>query len=169
MTTQEFITRNFGVSSTKDRQCSSVFADHDGNMYSYGYHYPLLFTVGGKAFRNVAGYSNSTAKHINWAGGHDAIDVELTGDNQYSWRNSENAAKVPHLLYMRHAYGGVKDAATAKKLDRAILKAIKKDLTAQRDNITETMASKKRQDTQVYKWLQFDLDRVTRSLERLEA
>jgi hypothetical protein len=41
--------------------------DTDGNIYSYGRHYPLLFEVEGLTFVNVAGYSNTTSKHISWA------------------------------------------------------------------------------------------------------
>jgi hypothetical protein len=153
MTTQEFITKNIGVASERDRKCSSVFADHSGNIYSYGYHYPLLFKVGELTFRNNTGYSNTTAKHINWAGQADrgAIDVWLSGCNQYSWRNSENAHKVPALLYALEHYAtkGVDD----KPLIEEIMRAVFADLEAELVDINERIASKKRTDTQIYKSL----------------
>jgi len=147
MTTAQFISKNFGVPSTKERHCSSVFADQDGNIYSYGYHYPVLFTIDGVAFRNNSGYSNSTSKHISWAGsystGVQSIDVWLDGCNQYSWRNSENAAKVPHLLYLQK-YG--KDA----KLTRQLKKAILRDLQNEKADIQDRIDSKKRTNTAIY-------------------
>jgi hypothetical protein len=77
MTTKQFIDDTFGVPSNTNRKCSSVFADTDGNIYSYGYHYPLLFKVDGLTFRNTSGYSTTTAKHISYCSRFDAIDVEL--------------------------------------------------------------------------------------------
>lgn len=77
MTTKDFISQNIDSIPNKDKYCSSVFQSMDGNFYSYGYHYPLLFKVDGQWYRNTTGYSNSTAKHINWADGHGAIDVDL--------------------------------------------------------------------------------------------
>lgn len=163
MTTREFINKNIGVPSPKDRQCSSVFADRSGNLYSYGYHYPLLFKVGNKLFRNVTGYSNSTAKHINWAGDNNAIDVCLSGCNQYSWRNSENADKVPNLLYLR-GYGDING-----DLDQKLMQAIIADLKAEIADILERMNSKKRHDTQVYKMLENEMQHAIKQLERARA
>ena len=153
MTTAEFIQKNFGVPITKDRKCSSVFADNDGNIYSYGYHYPLLFKVGELTFRNNTGYSNTTAKHINWAGGVDplAIDVLVSGCNQYSWRNQENAKKVPALLYAMSHYAtkGVDD----KPLEAELMRAVFADLEAELVDINSRIATKKRTDTQIYRSL----------------
>lgn len=67
MTTRDFIAQTYNTTSNRDRHCSSVFTDHDGNVYSYGYHYPLLFEVAGRTFINTMGYSSTTAKHIAWA------------------------------------------------------------------------------------------------------
>lgn len=67
MTTRDFIRKNFTVVAGDTRHCSSVIADSHGNIYSYGPHYPLLFTAGGLKFRNVRGYSATTGKHIGWA------------------------------------------------------------------------------------------------------
>lgn len=146
MTTAQFISKNFGVASAKDRSCSSVWADHNGNIYSYGYHYPLLFEIGGLIFRNRTGYSNTTARHIHWASGFGAIDVWLSGCNMYSWSNAENHDKVPALL--RHAWPDM-PAATLTALKQAIMA----DLSAELDNINERIASKKRTNTQVYQML----------------
>lgn len=81
MTTRDFIARTYNTTATRDRQCSSVFTDYDGNVYSYGYHYPLLFNIGGLDFINVQGYSSTTARHIHWARQAEpyAIEVELRG------------------------------------------------------------------------------------------
>lgn len=87
MTTQEFIAKTYGTTNDKwgrygyERWCSSVKTDRDGNVYSYGHHYPLLFKVGGLDFLNTTGYSNTTSKHINWArqARPNAIEVELRG------------------------------------------------------------------------------------------
>lgn len=68
MTTADFIAKTFNTTNDKwgrygyERRCSSVFTDRDGNVYSYGYHYPLLFTIGGLTFINTTGYSSTTAK-----------------------------------------------------------------------------------------------------------
>jgi hypothetical protein len=67
MTTQEFIARTFNTTSDRERHCSSVFTDHNGTVYSYGYHYPLAFNVDGLNFINARGYSSSTGRHISWA------------------------------------------------------------------------------------------------------
>lgn len=151
MTTRDFISNNFGVASTKDRQCSSVFADHDGNIYSYGYHYPLLFTVDGVTFRNCVGYSNTTAKHISWAGGQGAVDIWVSGCNQYSWRNPENVNKVPAILYHLNAYSE-QDASNYKAVTR-LKKAILSDLNDEIVDIYERLSAKKRTDTAIYRSL----------------
>lgn len=81
MTTAQFIARTYDTEATRERFCSSVFTDYEGNVYSYGYHYPLLFKVEGLDILNVNGYSNTTAKHINWArqAVSNPIEVELRG------------------------------------------------------------------------------------------
>ena len=87
MTTAQFIERTYNTKNDKwgrygyDRRCSSVMTDKEGNVYSYGYHYPLLFRIGGLNFVNTTGYSNTTARHIHWArqAVSDYIEVELNG------------------------------------------------------------------------------------------
>lgn len=138
MTTREFITKAFN-GETKKRECSSVFADGNNDIYSYGYHYPLLFRVGGKTVRNVRGYSNTTARHIMWSRDVEAIDIHtlhgfrLTGDD---------ASIIAELIKGQKEYIA---------------------------SIERQMAAKKRKNTQVYEWLQFDLDRATENLRKLEA
>ena len=87
MTTAEFIYKTYGTTNSRwgrhgyERWCSSVLTDKDGNAYSYGYHYPLLFKVEGLDILNVTGYSNTTAKHISWAwrAVSNPVEVELRG------------------------------------------------------------------------------------------
>ena len=50
-----------------DTRHGNLFTDGNGTMYSYGFHYPLLFEVNGLKFINAMGYSNTTAKHISHA------------------------------------------------------------------------------------------------------
>lgn len=81
MTTAQFIAKTYNTTATRERRCSSVFTDYEGNVYSYGYHYPLAFNIDGLDFINTSGYSSTTAKHIMWAreavSAH--IEVELNG------------------------------------------------------------------------------------------
>lgn len=65
MTTKDFIKKALTGETRKDF-CSSVYRYGD-TVYSYGYHYPLARIINGKVFVNNRGYSNTTAKHINWA------------------------------------------------------------------------------------------------------
>jgi hypothetical protein len=138
MTTRDFIAKTYGVESSRDRQCSSVFADMKGNIYSYGYHYPLLFKVCGKWYVNTAGYSVTTAKHIGWAWSacdYNAIGVELNRDD-------------------------VQTIARTYLDDEIKLTTIKGALARQIGGIKAEMASKKRKDTMVYKFLELDLEKV---------
>jgi len=64
MTNEDYVRKNAFVPNT---QHGHLFTDNNGTMYSYGYHYPLLFKVNGLTFVNVAGYSHTTAIHINHA------------------------------------------------------------------------------------------------------
>lgn len=74
MQTVDFIYNHIprlGYATFPDRQCSSV-SYWGGVLYSYGHHYPLMFYVQARdgnrvLFVNTSGYSNTTAKHINWA------------------------------------------------------------------------------------------------------
>lgn len=147
MTTADFIAKTYNTPSDKDRHCSSVFTDRDGTVYSYGYHYPLAFRVAGLDFINTQGYSSTTAKHTSWAWravGYDSIGVIL-------WRDE---ARVIADRY----------ASETDKL-RAIESALEREL----DTIQQAMDGKKRKDTQVYHWLQYNYDKVQANLTRVEA
>jgi hypothetical protein len=158
MTTQEFIKKTYGVTSDRGRHCSSVIADNQGNIYSYGQHYPLLFSVGGLTFRNCTGYSNTTSRHISLAGGHDAIDVWLSGCNLSTWNSPENAKKVPQLLHLS-GHGMTPVIETMLKM------AIVEDLDAELADIKERMASKKRKDTKTFNALEDELTDCDRRIE----
>lgn len=54
-----------GVIKTNYKRVSSVFLEN-GVFYSYGYHYPLMIKTSAGWVVNDRGYSNTTAKHINW-------------------------------------------------------------------------------------------------------
>jgi hypothetical protein len=47
-----------------------------GILYSYGHHYPLAWKINGQLFRNIQGYSITTAKHIGQV--YPAMDIKLT-------------------------------------------------------------------------------------------
>lgn len=137
MTTGEFINKAFN-GKTKKTHCSSVIADSNGDLFSYGYHYPLLFRVKGRAIRNVRGYSNTTAKHISWTRDIDAIDV--------------------HTLYGFRLVGNTE----------SILYELIKGQQQYIESIQDQMNSKTRKDTQVYKWLEYDLTRANDNLKFLK-
>ena len=82
MRTEDFIAKNRLASDGISRTCASVCSDGHGNIYSYGYHYPLLVKVGNAHFVNDAGYSATTAKHIAYA--------RRCGEYCYNYRFAEN-------------------------------------------------------------------------------
>lgn len=152
MTTREFIERTYNTTNEKwgrygyERRCSSVLTDRDGNVYSYGYHYPLAFKVAGLDFINTQGYSVTTAKHINWAWGavgYSAIGVKL-------WREDVNRFN-----------SGDEDT----RLD-VILGALKRE----KSRIVDQMVARQmkgRTNTQVYASLSHDLERVNENLRKV--
>lgn len=139
MTTQEFINKAW-YGNTRKRFCSSVFKDNRGNLYSYGYHYPLLFRLNGVAIRNTSGYSTSTNRHISWTRDIEAVDVKVP----YSFRLSDYRSEVEQL----------RELAVAQ-YDYA-------------DDIRQRMDAKKRKDTQVYAYLQHQYDRAMDSWHQLK-
>lgn len=82
MKTQDFIRSNLNTKPSRTKWCSSVAQYEDGNFYSYGPHYPLLFKLGKHWMVNTMGYSASTSKHIGWA--HQATIRTLSVDLQGS-------------------------------------------------------------------------------------
>ncbi len=80
MTTRDFIGKCVAGQVKAGKSCSSVYFDGE-HVYSYGTHYPLLVNVAGRWILNDAGYSNTTAKHINWASGFADFRLALSGGN----------------------------------------------------------------------------------------
>lgn len=145
MTTQEFIEKTYNTTNDKwgkygtERRCSSVLTDKHGTVYSYGYHYPLAFKVGGIDWVNEAGYSSTTNKHISWAkralGYHNYVGVKLhRADAQ--------------VIASEFSTEGQKIEAIRNALEREI------------KSIIEVMDSKKRKDTAIYSLLEADLHRA---------
>jgi hypothetical protein len=140
MTTRDFIARQFGNNDGKTRRCSSVVKDGQGDIYSYGTHYPLLFTLKGRTFINTAGYSFTTAKHINWAKQaceYQAIEVKLPHTFRLDGREDYNFKQVQDCLI------------------------------EQATELTMELARKKRKDTQVFRNLENELIEVSTSLEAI--
>lgn len=139
MTTAQFIAKTYGTTSNRDRQCSSVFTDNDGNVYSYGYHYPLVFKVAGHNFINTAGYSTTTGKHIGWAWqavDYNATAIELNRDDTSALKYATDQQKLDVL-----------ERAAQRMVQRAQL----------------ACDQKSRKDTQVYKYLADTLGRANAS------
>ena len=137
MKTRDFIRQRFNLRTTKT-SCSSVISDDNGNIFSYGFHYPLLFTVGDKIVRNVSGYSNTTQRHILWSRDvDDAIDIHAPDGFRLS---SDDAVNLAALLKSQRNY-----------ISR----------------LQEQMDAKKRKDTMVYKLLELEHARATANLAAL--
>jgi hypothetical protein len=138
MTNLQFIEKEFYAHHDSEKWHGSLFRDGDGNIYSYGRHYPLMFTStddGGLVFINTTGYSNTTAKHIRdaWtACDNDAIPLKM--NNQRLGREF----KLGDALYL---------------------------LTQEQARIIKAMNAKKRKDTNVYRALQLELDRVMHNIK----
>lgn len=140
MTTRDFIAKNYNVAGTQ-RQCSSVMASTNGTIYSYGSHYPLAFNIKGLDFVNEQGYSSTTSKHIAWA--RQALNYQYVGVKL--WRDDVDE-------FNRW------NATTEDKL-RIMHRALERELT----KLKEQMDSKKRRDTQVYRYLDNEYERVLNS------
>lgn len=147
MTTRQFIAKAYediNAGKLARGKCSSVFADGTA-IYSYGYHYPLLFTIESETgarlwVRNTRGYSSTTARHICWAGGLADID-----------------AIVPRTV----GYGnGHYDIASTRAI---VAQALREEL----EKIETEQASKARKNTQVYARLQERADAIRDALELL--
>lgn len=92
MRTVEWIAKNAGKADGRIKQFNSVVKDENGVIYSYGWHYPLLFKVKGLWFVNNAGYSVTTSRHISWA--HQAVEykaykVIVPGEHRYGIEGAE--------------------------------------------------------------------------------
>lgn len=156
MTSKEFIDKEFNNNNDKSRCFQSIYKDKYGQIYSYEHHYPLMFKIGNLTFRNNRGYSTTTRKHIGWCQRDYMIDVKLLGCNQYTWSNYENNDKVPYMLNDR-VYNN-------KYTDKKVLKAILNDLNTEFKDIKSQMDSKKRKNTKVYKWLEYNFNKLDNNI-----
>lgn len=142
MTSKEFIERELNNDNGVERICSSIYKDGEGNIYSYGTHYPLVFTVYGYTFINTAGYSNTTSRHINWAWqaldySPEVIDIKLPS----SFRLHRNK---PELI-----------------------KELRNILADQAAEAMIQMDKKKRKNTRVYEVLYNNYKTARKGLERI--
>lgn len=140
MTSQAFIEKALRGENGRKQACASVFVS-DGVVYSYGYHYPLVKIIGGKAFVNTQGYSATTGKHISWAFSAAASIV--------GWD------KVFHAPLNRGGGFGL-GPMLRSSLDM-------------QENIKRQMMGKKRKDTRVYDWLQTQYDRTVATINAVEG
>ena len=130
MTSLQFIEKQFYATHGLEKHHNSLYRDSKGNIYSYGYHYPLMFTADDSSrlvFINTTGYSNTTSKHIGHAWNacdYKAIGIKLNG------RRLSPEFKLRDALEL---------------------------LTRERAEIIRTMNSKKRKDTYVYRALVSEL------------
>lgn len=139
MTTQDFIARWAGVNDGKERWCSSVKKDGNGNMYSYGYHYPLVFKIGDLNFINCAGYSSTTGRHILWAKRAVPGAVEVWLPRRSHW-----------------------DGAVTYTLDD-MMEALK----AEHADIKKRMDNTKRKNTKKYQMMQDELEDCSMRMQRV--
>lgn len=114
--------------SVARRHCASVMVDGT-TIYSYGYHYPLLFRVTGKDGAllwvcNNGGYSNTTAKHIGHARAHADVCAPI-GANRSGFFSK--------TMGLEDAIEALEDAITRTESE---------------------LSNKKRTDTQVYRALE---------------
>lgn len=141
MTTRDFLIKNLGYESFKARQCSNVFVDNNGVAYSYGWHYPLAKVFSDDlAVVNTASYSVSTSRHSVWA---------------FS------------ALYLRgiRAIGiPMTEGDSVVSLEQCLTSA-KREL----DRIKAVMATKTRQNTDVYRYLEYDRTKMIMAVTALQA
>jgi hypothetical protein len=145
MTSKEFIARCAEKiergESINNKSCSSIFA-HGDTIYSYGTHYPLLFRVqklnGQKVWVvNDGGYSATTGKHVGWAISAMQYDVVCSPIGAMQYRTTIDISVA--------------------------IDSINKEI----EKIDSEMKTKKRKETQVYKWLQYRKDRAQNYLAML--
>lgn len=148
MTTRDFIAKTYDTPATKERFCSSVYTGYDGTVYSYGRHYPLAFHLRGLDFVNNRGYSNTTAKHINWAqsaiGYGNYINVKLWRkdiDEFNAFGATEDDKLKVVLTALEREIHELKDLADSKKRkNTAVYYSIERDLHNARVNYMQVLA-----------------------------
>lgn len=117
------------------RHSASVMATND-RIYSYGYHYPLLFQITTPSGKRVwvcnnGGYSATTGKHISYSG---------------------------YLADVRAPIGGT-DGRTIEREN--VIIAIETRI----NSLEKQLSEKKRKDTQVYRHLASELQKYSDYLD----
>lgn len=142
----DYITKHYNTTSTRNRACASIFVDGDGKVYSYGYHYPLLFNIAGIDILNVAGYSATTRQHIAKArtACRDAIRVKLTnvdGDAGIFTMYDISKTSLTDIDKLKYIYYCVikelTDVTTLAGKKKRKNTKVYTDLIAQRDYLTD--------------------------------
>lgn len=136
----------------------SIVKDDNNNIYSYGWHYPLLFRVGDKVLLNDIGYSNTTAKHINHASTvePDAIRVKLYPERE---GYGSSYTHIGRMLW----YG------EGESSPETVLDEIIGGMQHHLSDLYDKMELKKRKDTQVYKSLEYQFDNIASAIAEMEA
>jgi len=122
--------------------CASVMATDD-RIYSYGYHYPLLFQIETASGRklwvcNDGGYSVTTSKHISHCRGLADIYAPI---------------------------GGQGSSMTAPTVTRdTVIDALEREI----QSLANQMLAKKRKDTQVYSALDREHSRLVLDLHSVK-
>ena len=119
------------------KACASVFATND-RIYSYGYHYPLLFPVQSKSHGlvwvcNTGGYSATTGKHIGYSNYLADVSAPIGGTNGVTVTIDTVIDSLSHKI----------------------------------DECLSLMASKKRTDTQVYMSIEREYFKARNDLDLL--
>lgn len=112
MKNSEYIQANAFKPDTKH---GNLFTDGNGTMYSYGYHYPLLFDVNGLKFINTIGYSQTTAKHISYARNLAQHEVHIPYNNSNISPLAIQKALVNERAYMLGQIKAIKRKNTKKE------------------------------------------------------
>lgn len=98
-----------------DTRHGNLFTDGNGTMYSYGYHYPLLFDVNGLKFINTTGYSNTTAKHISHARNLAQHEVHIPYSNRDISPLAIQKALEDERAYLNEEIANIKRKNTKKE------------------------------------------------------
>lgn len=116
MKNSEFISQ---YKFTPNKSHGNLFTDGNGTMYSYGYHYPLLFKVNGLTFVNEMGYSSTTSKHIAHCRPYANYQVQLLFHDSWGGRSTqyENVLKSleKELQYINEQIAELKRHNTQKE------------------------------------------------------
>ena len=112
MKNSEYIQANAFKPDTKH---GNLFTDANGTMYSYGYHYPLLFEVNGLKFINTTGYSQTTAKHISHARNLAQHEVHIPYNNRDISPLAIQKALVDERAYISEQIEAIKRKNTKKE------------------------------------------------------